>query len=221
MDVGGVQEHGCEPEDAVGTSCLKKGFSASVAVTVGSIFSKLWIDPSPESSVCGDTVVLVGIIQLLPCQQRAHNERFWRRGLCLKIPSCPAATSALTAAVLCKGVEKKVFLPQQVCIRFVTGEVCALLLQIQPPRQFLFLCRDCSFKNYLGDTRAKTGVKTSLTTCDCISTDLFSLFLPYQCTNGAAGALFCPFASWFLHVGVFQGCPAPVTFPTMKIPDCF
>lgn len=56
------RDSGCEPEDAVGTSCLKKGFSASVAVTVGNTFSKVWMDPSPESSVCGDTVVLIGII---------------------------------------------------------------------------------------------------------------------------------------------------------------
>lgn len=53
---------------------------------------------------------------------------------------------------------KGVFLPQQVCSRFVTGE-----------RQFLLLCRDYSFGNYLGHTRAKTGLKPSLMTWDCIN----------------------------------------------------
>lgn len=116
---------------------------------------------------------------------------------------------------------KGVFLPQQVCSRFVTGEGCVLLLQIQPPRQFLLLCRDYSFGNYLGDIRAKTGLKPSLMTRDCISIALLSQFLPCQHTNGAAGATFCPFASWFLHMGDFWGCPAPFTLPTVKLPDCF
>lgn len=98
------------------------------------------------------------------------------------------------------------FLPQQVCIRVVTGEGYVLLLQVQPPRQFLLLlCRDCSFGNYLVDARAKTGLKRSLMTWDCISTALLSQFLHYQHTNGVAGAMFWPFASWFLHVGVCQG----------------
>lgn len=70
------RDNGCEPEDAVGTSGLKKVFSASVAATVGNTFSKVWMDPSPESSVLIGiiNVVLTGIIHLLPCQQRAHSD---------------------------------------------------------------------------------------------------------------------------------------------------
>lgn len=48
------RDSGCEPEDAAGTSGLKKAFSTSVAVTVGNTVGNVWMDPSPESSVCGD-----------------------------------------------------------------------------------------------------------------------------------------------------------------------
>lgn len=75
-------------------------FSASVAVTVGNTFSKVWMDPSPGSSVYGDPVVLIALFIFLDSEGFTVTQVLEKRGV-LENSFLSCCTSLLTAAVLC------------------------------------------------------------------------------------------------------------------------